>query len=162
MMTTPLVQDNSNNRTSMVPPSVLLIGKKHATDYIAPGLFRLNNTGKLIIKATGSLSIVTAVDVAEIIKRDVENVITETIALGTDSLVISTGESKKMSCIEIQLSKIIPIPEPAAPAADVAVEQETKDKQSIPAPNKARKKKRAAKGPAKKKKVARKKKATAS
>lgn len=113
MITTSFDQNNTNSESNIrvVPPSVLLIGKKHAVDYIAPGLFRLNNTGELIIKATGSLSIVTAVDVAEMIKRDVENVLTRTISLGTDSLVISTGESKRMSCIEIRLSKIVPASE---------------------------------------------------
>lgn len=115
-MMTSVVQERTNNDSAsnnrVVPPSVLLIGKKHAVDYIAPGLFRLNNTGEVIIKATGSLSIVTAVDVAEMIKRDVENVLTRTISLGTDSLVLSTGESKRMSCIEIRLSKSAP--EPAA------------------------------------------------
>ena len=104
----------------VVPPSVLLIGKKNAVNYIAPGLFRLNNTGELVIKATGSLSIVTAVDVAELIKRDVENVLSETISLGTDSLRVSTGETKRMSCIEIRLAKVAPIPEQVVPAAVVA------------------------------------------
>ena len=119
-MTTPFDQKNTNSESNIrvVPPSVLLIGKKHAVDYIAPGLFRLNNTGELIIKATGSLSIVTAVDVAEMIKRDVENVLTRTISLGTDSLVISTGESKRMSCIEIRLSKFVPAAEPVAQIED--------------------------------------------
>lgn len=103
----------------VVPPSVLLIGKKNAVNYIAPGLFRLNNTGELVIKATGSLSIVTAVDVAELIKRDVENVLSQTISLGTDSLMISTGETKRMSCIEIRLAKVAPVPEPVEPVAVV-------------------------------------------
>ena len=122
---TSVVQERTNNDSAsnnrVVPPSVLLIGKKHAVDYIAPGLFRLNNTGEVIIKATGSLSIVTAVDVAEMIKRDVENVLTRTISLGTDSLVLSTGESKRMSCIEIRLSKSVPEPAPVE-AVQVIVE----------------------------------------
>lgn len=58
----------TNFDTPIGESSVLLIGKKHAIQYIAPALYRLNSTGKLIIKATGSLSIVTAVDVAEILK----------------------------------------------------------------------------------------------
>lgn len=159
MTTTSVVHENANpiSNTRAIPPSVLLIGKKHAANYIAPGLFRLNNTGKLIIKATGSLSIVTAVDVAEMIKRDVQNVITETISLGTDSLVVSTGESKRMSCIEIALSKFVPVPEVVAPVAEVveqvpAVEAPAKVKKTKP-----RKKATAASG--KKKKVTRKKKA---
>lgn len=142
----------------MVAPSVLLIGKKHAANYIAPGLFRLNNTGRLVIKATGSLSIVTAVDVAEMIKRDVQNLITETISLGTDSLVVSTGESKRMSCIEIALSKFVPTPEVIAPVVEV-VENVTVESPPAKA-KKARAKKKAATPSVKKKKVARKKKAT--
>lgn len=94
---------------STIPPSVLLVGKKRALDYIAPALFRINNTGELVIKATGSLSIVTAVDVAEMIKRDVENLATQSITLGTNELMIATGERKRMSCIEIHLIKVSPI-----------------------------------------------------
>ncbi len=143
---------DSNNR--VVPPSVLLIGKKHAVNYIAPGLFRLNNTGELIIKATGSLSIVTAVDFAEMIKRDVENVITKTISLGTDSLIVSTGETRRMSCIEIKLSKFVPTPEPAIPVENVAPAPVPEE--PVVAAKKTRTKKKAAAGkkrkPAKKKK----------
>jgi DNA-binding protein Alba len=156
-MMTSIVQEKPQpvSNIRVVPPSVLLIGKKHAVDYIAPGLLRLNNTGELIIKAIGSLSIVTAVDVAEMIKRDVEYVLTRTISLGTDSLVVSSGETKRMSCIEIRLSKAASVPEPIAPveAAPPAVVQEAPAK-------KARAKKKAS-APAKKKKVVRKKKASA-
>jgi DNA-binding protein Alba len=156
-MMTSIVQEKPQpvSNIRVVPPSVLLIGKKHAVDYIAPGLLRLNNTGELIIKAIGSLSIVTAVDVAEMIKRDVEYVLTRTISLGTDSLVVSSGETKRMSCIEIRLSKAAPVPEPIAPVevAPPAVVQEAPAK-------KARAKKKAS-APAKKKKVVRKKKASA-
>lgn len=112
---TPLVQN------AKIPPSVLLIGKKRTLDYIAPALFRVNNTGELIIKATGSLSIVTAVDVAEMVKRDVENLATKSIALGTDELTIATGERKRMSCIEIHLIKVSPIAVVTPPAIDVHV-----------------------------------------
>src|SRR6476659_3219077 len=98
---TPLVQN------AKIPPSVLLIGKKRTLDYIAPALFRVNNTGELIIKATGSLSIVTAVDVAEMVKRDVEN--------------LATSERKRMSCIEIHLIKVSPIAVVTPPAIDVHV-----------------------------------------
>jgi DNA-binding protein Alba len=111
---TPLVQNVK------IPPSVLLIGKKHTLDYIAPALFRVNNTGELIIKATGSLSIVTAVDVAELVKRDVENLATKSITLGTDELTIATGERKRMSCIEIHLIKVSPIAV-ASPIIDLYV-----------------------------------------
>jgi DNA-binding protein Alba len=123
-MMTSIVQQNTEaaSTTRVVPPSVLLIGKKRAVDYISPGLLRLNNTGELIIRATGSLSIVTAVDVAELIKRDVENALLQTISLGTDSLVISTGESKRMSCIEIKLSK--PLPSIAEQVMQVQVQED--------------------------------------
>lgn len=103
-----------------VPPSVLLIGRKRTLDYVSPALHRINNTGELIIRATGSLSIVTAVDVAEIVKRDVPNVATQSITLGTDELRVATGELKRMSCIEIHLIKISPIVV-AQPAVDVHV-----------------------------------------
>jgi DNA-binding protein Alba len=112
---TPLVQD------AKIPPSVLLIGKKRTLDYIAPALFRVNNTGELVIKATGSLSIVTAVDVAEMVKRDVENLATKSITLGTDELTIATGERKRMSCIEIHLIKVSPIAAVTPPVIDVHV-----------------------------------------
>lgn len=103
-----------------VPPSVLLIGKKRALDYVAPALYRINNTGELIIKAIGSLSIVTAVDVAEIVKRDVGNIATQSITVGTDELKIGTGELKRMSSIEIHLIKVNPIVV-AQPTVDVHV-----------------------------------------
>jgi DNA-binding protein Alba len=120
----PVAQQNDalNSDIRVIPPSVLLIGKKHAVNYIAPGLYRLHSTGELVIRATGSLSIVTAVDVAEIIKRDVENVLTKTIALGTDSLVVATGERKRMSCIEIRLVKDAPKQEPVIEAKTVTPE----------------------------------------
>jgi DNA-binding protein Alba len=92
-----------------VPPSMLIIGKKHTLDYIAPALYRINNIGELVIKATGSLSIVTAVDVAEIVKRDLDHIATVSITLGTDALRIATGELKLMSSIEIHLIKVSPI-----------------------------------------------------
>jgi DNA-binding protein Alba len=157
-MMTSIAQEKTepDSNIRVVPPSVLLIGKKHALNYIAPGLFRLNNTGELVIKATGSLSIVTAVDVAELIKRDVENVLTKTISLGTDSLVVSTGETKRMSCIEIRLSKVAPVQEPVAPVEIVAPSPDTKVP-AAPAKKTRTRKKTAA---AKKKKTGRKKKAS--
>jgi len=88
---------------------MLLIGKKRTLDYVAPALYRINNTGELVIKATGSLSIVTAVDVAEIVKRDVADIKTQSITIGTDELRVATGELKRMSCIEIHLIKFSPI-----------------------------------------------------
>jgi len=92
-----------------VPPSVLLVGKKRTLDYVAPALYRINNTGELVIKAIGSLSIVTAVDVAEIVKRDISDIKTQAINIGTDELRVATGELKRMSCIEIHLIKNNPI-----------------------------------------------------
>jgi DNA-binding protein Alba len=115
---------------------VLLIGKKRALDYIAPALYRVNKTGELVIKATGSLSIVTAVDVAEIVKRDVVDIKTQSITVGTDELRIATGELKRMSCIEIHLIKYSPIAvvqpetdihvpseETVAPAVEIPIEE---------------------------------------
>jgi DNA-binding protein Alba len=93
----------------VIHPSTLLIGKKRALDYLTPALFRLNNNGELVIKATGSLSIVTAVNVAEMIKRDVKGLVTKSVTIGTDELVIASGERKRMSCIEIHLIKIHPL-----------------------------------------------------
>jgi len=83
--------------------------QERTRDYVAPALYRINNTGELIIKATGSLSIVTAVDVAEITKRDVGSIATQSVTIGTDELGIATGELKRMSCIEIHLIKVSPI-----------------------------------------------------
>jgi DNA-binding protein Alba len=128
-MMTAIVQQDSPQ--SQVPPSVLLIGKKRTQDYISPALHRINDTGELIIKATGSLSIVTAVDVAEIVKRDVGNVATQSITLGTDQLRIATGELRRMSCIEIHLIKISPIVV-AQPAAEVHVHVEAPPVIEIP------------------------------
>src|SRR5690606_24390562 len=103
-----------------IPPSVLIIGKKRTLDYVAPALSRINNTGERIIKATGSLSIVTAVDVAEIVKRDVAGIKTESITIGTEELRVSTGELKHMSCIKIHLVKYNP-PAVVRPEVDVHV-----------------------------------------
>lgn len=92
-----------------VLPSVLLIGKKYAVEYIAPALFRLNTTSELVIKATGSLNIVTAADVAKLVKRDMGDLVTRSITVGTDELTVvgGSGISKRMSCIEIHLAKNI-------------------------------------------------------
>jgi DNA-binding protein Alba len=108
-MTAAVQQETSAASNPQVPPSVLLIGKKRTLDYIAPALYRIKNTGELVIKATGSLSIVTAVYVAEIVKRDVADIKTQSITIGTDELRIATGEIKRMSCIEIHLIKYSPI-----------------------------------------------------
>ena len=128
MMSTVVHEKTSSqaqNTLPKIPPSVLLIGKKRALDYIAPALFRINNTGELIIKATGSLSIVTAVDVAEMVKRDVEDLATKSITVGTNELMVSTGERKLMSCIQIHLLKVNPmvaVVASSSPAIKTAVE----------------------------------------
>ena len=128
MMSTVVQEKTSSqaqNALPKIPPSVLLIGKKRALDYIAPALFRINNTGELIIKATGSLSIVTAVDVAEMVKRDVEDLATKSITIGTNELMVSTGERKLMSCIQIHLLKVNPmvaVVASSSPAIKTAVE----------------------------------------
>src|SRR5262245_61188283 len=92
-----------------VPASVLLVGKKRTLDYVAPALYRINHTGEIVIKAIGSLSIVTAVDVAEIVKRDITDIKTQSIIIGTDELRVANGELKRMSCIEIHLIKYNPM-----------------------------------------------------
>jgi DNA-binding protein Alba len=112
MMTAVVQQKNSPDSPvshPQVPPSVLLIGKKRTPEYVAPALYRINGTDELVIKATGSLSIVTAVDIAEIVKRDLPNIATQSITVGTDELRIATRELKRMSCIEIHLIKVSPI-----------------------------------------------------
>jgi DNA-binding protein Alba len=167
---TPLVQNK-------IPPSVLLIGKKRTLDYIAPALFRVNNTGELIIKATGSLSIVTAVDVAEMVKRDVENLVTKSITLGTDELTIATGERKRMSCIEIHLIKVsliavatpvidvhVPVEADTPATAEIPIEEPTPATVPVIVAEEKTKKQRAKKkatATAKKKSSSRKKKAAA-
>jgi DNA-binding protein Alba len=112
MMITTIVRENTILAPSSRPqvlPSVLLIGKKYAVEYIAPALFRLNTTSELVIKATGSLSIVTAADVAKLVKRDMGDLVTRSITVGTDELTVvgGSGISKRMSCIEIHLAKNI-------------------------------------------------------
>ena len=140
-MMTAVVQQNTSPDSQVtkqqVPPSVLLIGKKRTLDYVAPALYRINDTDELVIRATGSLSIVTAVDVAEIVKRDMANIATQSITVGTDELRIATGELKRMSCIEIHLIKVSPLAvappivdfhvpvEPAASPIEIPIEEAT-------------------------------------
>ena len=139
MMTAVVQQKTSDSQVTkpQVPPSVLLIGKKRTLDYVAPALYRLNDTDELVIRATGSLSIVTAVDVAEIVKRRMDRIATQSITIGTDELRIATGEIKRMSCIEIHLIKVspialeapvvdfhVPVEEPAAsPVIEIPIEE---------------------------------------
>lgn len=152
-----------------VPPSVLLIGKKRTLDYIAPALHRINDTDELVIKATGSLSIVTAVDIAEIVKRDLPNIATQSITVGTDELRIATGELKRMSCIEIHLIKVnpiavaspvvdfhVPVEESAASTIVVPIEQMTSAAAEVVVVEKAKKPRAKRKLPAAKKKSSKK------
>jgi len=170
MMTTVVEQ-----KTSQVPPSVLLVGKKRTLDYVAPALYRINNTGELVIRAIGSLSIVTAVDVAEIVKRDVSDVKTQSITIGTDELRVATGELKRMSCIEIHLIKYspiamakpaidfhVPVGHAAAPAIEIPIEATPAAEIEVPVIVTEAKKPRAKRKAApKKKKTKKKKKGTA-
>jgi DNA-binding protein Alba len=128
MMITTIVRENTILARSSWPqilPSVLLIGKKYAVEYIALALFRLNTTGELVIKATGSLSIVTAADVAKLVKRDMGDLVTRWITVGTDELTTVVGGSgigKRMSCIEIHLAKDITTPAVAIAAPQTVAE----------------------------------------
>ena len=124
MMTAVVQQDTSPELPVSklhVEPKVLLIGKKRTLEYIAPALYRINNIGELVIKATGSLSIVTAVDVAEIVKRDMDHIATKSITVGTNGLRIATGELKRMSCIEIHLIKVSPIVVVVQPSFEICI-----------------------------------------
>lgn len=99
---------------STIQPHVLLVGKKYAVDYIAPALFRLGQFGELLIRAKGSLSIVTAVNVAEMVKRDVPGLETRPIRVGTEEILID-GTTRRVSFIEIHLAK--PVPQARLPVA---------------------------------------------
>lgn len=105
---TSIVQETPQTKSEVVlPPHVLIVGKKFAVHYLAPALFRLGNTGELLIRAKGSLSIVTAVNVAELVKRDVSDIKTESILIGTEEMTID-GQTRRASFIEIHLSKNTP------------------------------------------------------
>lgn len=104
-MMTSIVQETPQTKSEVVlPPHVLIVGKKFAVHYLAPALFRLGNTGELLIRAKGSLSIVTAVNVAELVKRDVSDIKTESISIGTEEMT-NDGQTRRASFIEIHLSK---------------------------------------------------------
>lgn len=109
---TSVIQETSVPTTD-IPPHVLIVGKKNALDYIAPALSRIGTFGELLIKAKGSLSIVTAVNVAEMVKHDVAGLETQPITIGTSEFV-ADGMTRRVSFIEIHLTK--PKPEPALPA----------------------------------------------
>lgn len=141
MMTSVIQQ--SQTASNDIPAHVLIVGKKGALDYIAPALFRIGTFGELLIKAKGSLSIVTAVNVAEMVKRDVEGLETQPIRIGTSEFVVD-GVTRRVSFIEIHLARRRP--EPALPAAAPALE-------SPPALEAPKKKATRKKAPAKKKAV---------
>ncbi|MGI0019510.1 MAG: hypothetical protein ACREAY_03465 [Nitrososphaera sp.] len=103
-----------------IPPHVLIVGKKNAVDYIAPALFRLGSFGELVVRAKGSFSIVTAVNVAEMVKRDVPGLESRSINIGTEEMVID-GMTRRVSFIEIRLAVPAPkVEEPAIIAAPMA------------------------------------------
>ena len=106
MMTT-IVQTASRpeeNTSHSIPPTVLVIGKKRARDYVAPALFRIATFSRVEIKAKGTFSISTAVDVAELVKRNVENANVDSISIGTDQVV--AGETMhRVSFIEIAITR---------------------------------------------------------
>lgn len=110
-----------------IPQHFLIVGKKSTLDYIAPALFRIGALGELVIRAKGSLSIVTAVDVAEMVKRDVPGLHTLSISIGTEEIAIE-GMTKRVSYIEIHLSKnrpalpVVETPALEAPAEVQAIE----------------------------------------
>ena len=87
---------------SQIPPVVLMIGKKRASEYIAPALFRMASFSLVEIRAKGALSIATAVDVAELVKRNVEHALVQSISLGTEELTVD-GIMRRVSSIEIHI-----------------------------------------------------------
>ena len=89
---------------NVIPPHFLIVGKKNALDYIAPALFRIGMLGKLVVRAKGSMSIVTAVNVAEMVKKDVAGLETRSISIGTEEIFVE-GVTKRVSYIEIFLVK---------------------------------------------------------
>jgi DNA-binding protein Alba len=99
-----------------IPPHLLIVGKKSAVDYIAPALFRIGSFGELVVRAKGSFSIVTAVNVAEMVKKDVEGLETRSIKIGTDEFQ-ADGITRRVSFIEIHLAT----PAPIVPVAETPI-----------------------------------------
>jgi DNA-binding protein Alba len=119
-----------------IPPHVLIVGKKHAVDYIAPALFRLGSFGELVVRAKGSLSIVTAVNVAEMVKKDVEGLQTRSINIGTEEFQ-TDGVTRRVSFIEIHLAKplpVVPVAEEPIVAVDVPVHEDVEAPVHVEAP----------------------------
>ena len=161
-MMAPVVQQVHSD----IPPHFLIVGKKGTLDYIAPALFRIGTFGELVVRAKGSFSIVTAVDVAEMVKRDVPGLQTLSITIGTEEIVIE-GTTRRVSFIEIHLSKNRPAPAlpvvetpaleaptkvPAIEAPETAVQEPVAEIPVMPPKTKSRKK-AAAKKTVKKKAV---------
>lgn len=124
-MMTAIVQEAPHQTAvrNAIPPHVLIVGKKNSVDYIAPALFRLGSFGELVIRAKGSFSIMTAVNVAEMVKRDVPGLESKP-TIGTEEMVID-GMTRRVSFIEIRLAVPAPKAEErtiiAAPMAEVQV-----------------------------------------
>jgi DNA-binding protein Alba len=112
-MTISIVQEPTQTiaTTEEIPPHFLIIGKKNALDYIAPALFRIGAFGELVVRAKGSMSIVTAVNVAEMVKKDITGLETRFISVGTEETIIE-GISKRVSYIKIHLAKVAPQVQP--------------------------------------------------
>jgi hypothetical protein len=102
MMTTAVVQQNLAEPRPRVPPSALLIGKKCTLDYVAPALYRINNTDELRV-ATGELKRMLCIEI-HLIK--INPIVVAQPAVGVH-MPVETG--------------VIEIPE-AAPDVAVAVE----------------------------------------
>jgi DNA-binding protein Alba len=123
-MMTAIVQEAPHQTAvqNAIPPHFLIVGKKNAVDYIAPALFRLGSFGELVVRAKGSFSIVTAVNVAEMVKRDVSGLESRP-TIGTEEMVID-GMTRRVSFIEIRLAVPAPkVEEPAIIAAPMAEAQ---------------------------------------
>jgi DNA-binding protein Alba len=96
----------NQQRQEVFSANTLLVGQKRAGHYLAPAILRLESSDKLVIRARGSLNISTAVDVAEIVRKNIKNVTVESIQLGTEELADSTLQIKRrLSFIEIQIAK---------------------------------------------------------
>jgi DNA-binding protein Alba len=116
MMTTIVQEAPQAVVQTRIPPHVLIVGKKNAVDYVAPALFRIGSFGELVVRAKGSLSIVTAVNVAEMVKKDVEGLETRWVKIGTDEFQLD-GLTRRVSFIEIHLAT----PAPIVPTAEAQI-----------------------------------------
>ncbi len=136
---TSVVQESPAAQRTDIPPHVLIVGKKYALDYIAPALFRVGTFGELVIKAKGSLSIVTAVNVAEMVKHNVAGLETLSVTIGTDEFV-AEGATRRVSFIEIGLAKKKPEPLSADAPAPVVTKKRVARKKTATKKRTVRKK----------------------